>query len=193
VSEITRPWRPVSTWQAISVPSVRVERILLALAALFVMTGLILLALVARLTWSLGLASFVTWALSFVAAHVLLNHLLPSRDPLLLPVTALLCGWGLIEIARLAPPFLVRQRWASHLAGALLAVAAAPRDLRWLPLPLYGFSPAAAAGRDAGVRRQSIRRASRTTVAASRPLYLQPSEILKLLFIAISRPTWREA
>jgi len=187
VSEITRPWRPVSTWQVISVPPVRVERILLTLAALFVMTGFILLALVARLTWFLGLVAFVTWVLSFSAVHILLNRLLPGRDPLLLPVTALLCGWGLIEIARLAPPFLERQMvWLPVSLAALLAVAAAPRDLRWLRRYRYTWLFAGllllAATLVFGVN-PSGARVERLWLQLG-PLYLQPSEILKLLFIA---------
>jgi peptidoglycan glycosyltransferase len=187
VSEITRPWRPVSTWQVISGPPVRVERILLSLAALFVMTGFILLALVARLSWFLGFVAFVTWAFSFITAHALLNHLLPGRDPLLLPVTALLCGWGLIEIARLAPPFLERQVvWLPVSLAALLAVAAAPRDLRWLRRYRYTWLFAGllllAATLVFGVN-PSGARVERLWLQVG-PLYLQPSEILKLLFVA---------
>jgi len=106
---------------------------------------------------------------------------------LLLPVTALLCGWGLIEIARLAPPFLQRQVvWLPVSLVALLAVAAAPRDLRWLRRYRYTWLFAGllllAATLVFGVN-PSGARVERLWLQVG-PLYLQPSEILKLLFIA---------
>ena len=164
-----------------------VERVLLSLAALFVATGFILLALLARLSFVLSLVSFVVWAASFIATHVLLNRLLPCRDPLLLPVVALLCGWGLVEIARLAPPFLERQIvWLPISLAALLAVSAAPHDLRWLRRYRYTWLFAGllllAATLVFGVN-PSGARVERLWLQVG-PIYLQPSEILKLLFIA---------
>jgi cell division protein FtsW (lipid II flippase) len=185
-SEDTRPWRPAGWW-ATAFSSLAVERLLLILAAMFVATGFALLAILARLPFTTGCASFVIWAASFTATHVLLNRFLPGRDPLLLPVTALLSGWGLIEIARLAPPFLNKQIvWLPISIVALLTVTAAPRDLRWLKRYRYtwlfagllllgatlvlGVNPSGAS-----VERLWLRFG---------PLFLQPSEILKLLFVA---------
>ena len=164
-----------------------VERVLLSLAALFVATGFILLALLARLSFVLSLVSFVVWAASLIATHVLLNRFLPGRDPLLLPVMALLCGWGLIEIARLAPPFLERQIvWLPISLAALLAVSAAPHDLRWLRRYRYTWLFAGllllAATFVFGVNPTGAR-VERLWLQVG-PIYLQPSEILKLLFIA---------
>ena len=185
-SDITRPWRPAA-WQAAPYSPAAVERVLLGLAALFVATGFILLALLARLSFALGLASLIVWVASFAAAHVLLNRFLPNRDPLLLPVTALLSGWGLVEIARLAPPFLQRQiMWLPISLAALLAVCAAPHDLRWLRRYRYTWLFAGllllAATLVFGVN-PSGARVERLWLQVG-PIYLQPSEILKLLFIA---------
>ena len=185
-AQSTRPWLPGSVQvAAISPPGL--ERALLVLAALFVATGLVLLVLVARLSLAAGLTAFAVWTASFAAAHLLLHRFLPGRDPLLLPVTALLCGWGLIEIARLAPPFLQRQVvWLPISLAALLAVAAAPRDLRWLRRYRYTWLFAGlvllAATLVFGVNPTGAR-VERLWLQLG-PVYLQPSEILKLLFIA---------
>ena len=166
-----------------------VERTLLALAALFVATGFGLLTLwpVSRVSFGKGLASFAVWAISFTLAHLALNRRLPNRDPLLLPVSALLSGWGLIEVARLAPPFLNRQIiWLPISIVALLAVAAAPRDLRWLKRYRYTWLLAGllllAATLVFGVN-PSGASVERLWLHAG-PVYFQPSEILKLLFVA---------
>ncbi len=165
----------------------KVERVLLILAALFVAIGFALLTLLHPSSFIPHPSSFIVWTASFTVAHLWLNRCLPGRDPLLLPVTALLSGWGLIEIARLAPPFLNRQMiWLPISVGALLAVTAAPRDLRWLRRYRYtwlfaglallaatlvlGVNPSGAS-----VERLWLRLG---------PVYLQPSEILKLLFVA---------
>jgi cell division protein FtsW (lipid II flippase) len=188
IDEHTRPWWPAAAaWQAASFSPAAVERLLLILAALFVAAGLGLLVLVARLSFVVGPLSFVAWAASFAAAHVLLDRFLPRRDPLLLSVSAMLSGWGLIEIARLAPPFLNRQMvWLPISVGALLAVAAAPRDLRWLRRYRYTWLFAGllllAATLVFGVNPSGVR-AERLWLRAG-PIYFQPSEILKLLFIA---------
>jgi peptidoglycan glycosyltransferase len=185
-SQITRPWQLAARRGSLLLAKV-VERLLLGLATLFVATGFIQLGLLARVSPGLGFASFVVWTATFVVAHILLRRFLPGRDPLLLPIAALLSGWGLIEIARLAPPFLNRQViWLPISVAALLVVAAAPRDLRWLKRYRYtwlfsglalltatlvlGVNPSGAS-----VERLWLR---------AGPLYLQPSEILKLLFIA---------
>ena len=51
----------------------------------------------------------VLWAAIMISAHLVLNRYQPYRDPYLLPIIALLTGWGLILIDRLAPNFLDRQ------------------------------------------------------------------------------------
>lgn len=186
IEENTRPSWSVAG-QAVSFSPVAVERLLLILAALFVGTGLIQLALLARLPPLTGLMAFIIWCASFAAAHLALNRFLPGRDPLLLSITALLSGLGLVEIARLAPPFLNRQVvWLPISVAALFLVSAAPRDLRWLKRYRYtwllggllllvatfffGVNPSGA-----NVERLWLHVG---------PIYFQPSEILKLLFVA---------
>jgi cell division protein FtsW (lipid II flippase) len=186
IEESTRPW-----WSAVAGPadssSAAVERLFLALAALFVGTGLAQLALLARLSAVAGLATFIVWCVSFAAAHLALNRFLPGRDPLLLSITALLSGWGLVEIGRLAPAFLTRQAiWLPVSVIALLATSAAPRDLRWLRRYRYtwllGGLLLLAATFFFGVN-PSGARVERLWLHVG-PIYFQPSEVLKLLFVA---------
>ena len=128
-------------------PGVRRERLLLSLAGLFTFAGLTLLALVHTQSERADLISHVSpalavgwliaagviWAACFTAIHVGLNRWHRERDPLLLPVVALLVGVGLIEVTRLAPNFLNRQLlWLIIATAAMLGVLAAPSDLRWL-------------------------------------------------------------
>ncbi len=186
--ENTRPWRPISL-RLTSIAPAAIERALLVLAALFVGTGLVLLTLLTRLSLVAGLLSFVVWAASFAVTHILLGRFLPERDPLLLPVAALLSGWGLVEIARLAPAFLPRQTlWLPICLGALLGVCAAPRDLRWLRRYrytwLFGGLLLLAATLVVGVNPSGASIARLWLRAGPLSLYLQPSEILKLLFVA---------
>ena len=62
----------------------------------------------------------VVWVLVFTLADRLSQRYLPGRDPYLLPVTALLSGWGLLIIWRLYPDFGLRQTlW---LAGGMFLV-----------------------------------------------------------------------
>ncbi len=110
------------------------ERILLFIAAAFLGVGVLTLTLpdsspaIGR--WALVGCSF---AASFTVAHVLLNRYLPDHDPFLLPAAALLTGWGLLLIGRLAINFLLRQCiWLLVSTAALLVVVRFSHDLRWL-------------------------------------------------------------
>ncbi|RME37490.1 MAG: FtsW/RodA/SpoVE family cell cycle protein, partial [Thermoflexia bacterium] len=113
---------------------VRRERLLLLVALLFVLSGAAMLARTVPALGVHGLASLIlSWALSFAAAHVSLTRRLACRDPLILPSVALLTGWGMLTVARLAPNFLPRQAtWVMVSTLAMLLVAQAGRDLRWL-------------------------------------------------------------
>jgi hypothetical protein len=122
-------------------PTALRERVLLALAALFVACGALALSLCPLLpsVCDSGASArtvavvLLGWLLCFATAHVTLCRVLPERDPLLLPVAALLSGWGLLEIGRLAPPFMPRQTtWLMLSTLAMLVIATAGRDLRWL-------------------------------------------------------------
>ena len=122
-------------------PTALRERALLALAALFVTCGALTLSLCplqpsvcgSGLPARTAIFALLGWLLCFATAHVTLCRVLPERDPLLLPVAALLSGWGLLEIGRLAPPFMPRQTtWLMLSTLAMLVIATAGRDLRWL-------------------------------------------------------------
>lgn len=54
-------------------------------------------------------SGFILWAVLFYFAHRAAARQLPHRDPYLLPIASLLCGWGLITIWRLIPSFGLRQ------------------------------------------------------------------------------------
>lgn len=187
-SDATRPWLGgASAGPSAVLGPVGTERLLLFLSAVFVMTGWVQLALVQLLPPATGLLAFMVWAGSFTAAHGVLNRRLPGRDPVLLPVVALLSGWGLIEIARLAPPFLNRQIvWLPISLGVFLAVAALPRDLRWLRRYRYTWLLAGLALLGAtlvfGVN-PSGANVERLWLRLG-PIFLQPSELFKLLFVA---------
>ncbi|MCL4560832.1 MAG: FtsW/RodA/SpoVE family cell cycle protein, partial [Chloroflexi bacterium] len=52
---------------------------------------------------------YLVWLAGFVIAHRWLKSRLPERDPYLLPIAALLTGWGLLEIWRISPSSGLRQ------------------------------------------------------------------------------------
>ena len=128
------------------------------------------------------------WAVLIGLSHWLLNRFRRKRDPLLLPLYALLTGWGLLLIDRLAPNFLARQAlWIVFATGALLAIAILPKNLNllrryrytWLTLGLlllvatliFGVNPSGAGA------------ALWLRVPIVSQVFFQPSELLKLLLI----------
>ncbi|MBN1888863.1 MAG: FtsW/RodA/SpoVE family cell cycle protein [Thermoflexales bacterium] len=172
----------------------RVERVLLALAGAFTLAGLLQLAWVRSVrtqpgfttTWFPLILPALIWTGSFVAAHGALCRYRPRRDPILLPLAALLAGWGLIEVARLAPAFLWRQAlWLPLSLLAFLAVSIAPPDLRWLRRYkytwLFGGLALLAATLVIGVNPSGY--GERLWLGLGN-VYFQPSELLKLLFVA---------
>ena len=132
--------------------------------------------------WSLVILSFV---ISFATAHLLLSRYLPHRDPFLLPTAALLTGWGLLLIGRLAINFLLRQAvWLLISTIALLAVVHLGRDLRWLRrfryTWLFGGLALLAATLVFGVNPSGY--GPRLWLGAW-GVYFQPSEPLKFLLV----------
>ncbi len=120
-------------------PRDRREGLLLALAVLFVAANVVALGVATAGGWAWPrLVWPAVWLAVSVAAHLLLRHLKPHRDPYLLPVYVLLAGWGLLLQDRLAPNFLGRQTlWYVVATAALLIVVAAPRSLQ--PLMRYRY------------------------------------------------------
>lgn len=176
----------------------RRERILLLIAAGFILTGILTLRIAERgmrnADYAGGYAglritdyafAFCSFAATFALAHVFLSRYLPEHDPFLLPVAALLAGWGLLLIGRLAANFLVRQTlWLWISTVALLATVRLGRDLRWLRrfryTWLFGGLALLAATLVLGVNPSGY--GPRLWLGAG-GVYFQPSELLKLLMV----------
>ena len=163
------------------------ERLLLILAGSFTLLGCALLALANPLDLNPGAyaAAPIVWVLTFGAAHALLNRSLPERDPLILPVAGLLSGWGLLMVARLSRGDYPRQMiWLALGIAVMLAVAAAPRELRWLRRYRYtwliGGLALLAATLVFGVNPSGQGQA--LWLGFGR-IFFQPSEVIKLLII----------
>jgi len=162
------------------------ERNLLLIAAAFLLAGIPTLTIPhpPSSISNLLLAS-ATWTLSFGAAHIFLNRHLPNRDPLLLPVVALLSGWSLLLIERLASNFLLRQTiWLLVSIVALLTIVRLGRDLRWLRrfryTWLFGGLALLAATLVFGVNPSGY---GQRLWLGGWGIYFQPSESLKLLMV----------
>lgn len=117
----------------------RREALLLLAATAFVFANAIafILARDSADLWSHLYAPLV-WIVVIAGAHTALRTLRPRRDPFLLPIFALLTGWGLLLQDRLAPNFLERQTlWFVLAAAAMILVATLPRTLQ--PLMRYRY------------------------------------------------------
>jgi cell division protein FtsW (lipid II flippase) len=115
-----------------------------------------------------------------------LDRRAPKRDPLLLPIALLLVGWGMLLIWRLAPAFAIRQTaWFVVGTAILFAILRSPPDLRWLRRYRYLWL-------SFGILLTSLTLLFGTSPTRAEPrlwlgfrgLYLQPSELLRLLLIA---------
>lgn len=165
------------------------ELALLLVAFLFVFMNATALSLAVE--GALTLSHFwapAVWAFILGISHWILNRFRPQRDPILLPIYALLTGWGLLLIDRLAANFLLRQTiWMVSATTALVLIAVVPRDLSvlrryrysWLTLGLilllatlvFGVNPSGA-GASLWLRMPFLS-----------GVYFQPSELMKLLLI----------
>ena len=121
-----------------------------------------------------------------VGAHFWLNRVAAARDPFLLPVALALTGWGFVISARVASNFLPRQAaWMVIGVLALCGVAASRDRLRWLRRFKYTWLLACllllAATLLLGVNPTGVGARLWLSVAG---LFVQPSEILRLLMIA---------
>ncbi len=196
-SDPTRPVEPAQVW--IGLPgNILVERILLIAAGAYTFAGLLLLGLISLANgasplsayrinpWLLALA-FVVWVVCFTLIHRHLNRRARERDPFMVPIAALLSGWGLIEIARLAPNFLPRQLiWLGVAAIAVMVVALAPPDLKWLRRYRYTWLFIGllllALTFVIGVNPEGV--GLPLWLGGIAGVFFQPSELLKLLFVA---------
>ncbi len=167
----------------------RIELTLLTIAALFVFANALALSFVSDKTvvlahlWAplfwLGLMSFALW---------LLNQFQPNHDPFIFPILALLSGWGLVLLDRLAANFLDRQLvWLFLGTAVLLAVAILPRNLRWIRRYRYTLLIAGLLLLGAtlifGVNPSGYGAALWLPIPSFGRVFFQPSELLKLLLL----------
>lgn len=165
------------------------ELLLLAAAALFVGVNAISLSLVrtGALTWA-HLQLPVVWLILIGLAWGGLTMARPGHDPFLLPIYALLTGWGLVLQDRLAPDFVQRQlMWFVLGTLALLAVAVLPRSLRALYRYRYTLLVTGllllAATLLFGVNPTGYGATLWLPIPFTGGVFFQPSELLKLLMV----------
>lgn len=166
---------------------------LMSVAALFVLTGAVTLHFAAptpALTTRHLIKLVGGWALAWSAGLFILQTRAPDADPFIPPIIALLTGWGLLLIARLAPRFLDRQiLWLFIGVGAMCATALFSPLARLLRRYRYTLLTAGLILLGAtfifGVNPSGY--GQRLWLGApfggGLGIYFQPSEPLKLLFI----------
>jgi cell division protein FtsW (lipid II flippase) len=164
----------------------RRERVLLVLAALFVILNRVNLTLVRGESW-LNLWPILVWLVCSTVLHLILANTLPERDPFILPIIMLLAGWGLTLVARLAPAFAIRQTlWLIVSSVALLGISILPPNLRLLQRYRYSWLLVGILVLGStlifGVNPSGNEFAPRLWLGFG-ALYFQPSEILKLLLV----------
>jgi cell division protein FtsW (lipid II flippase) len=128
---------------------------------------------------------FAAWACSLAFVQRATSRWLPEADPFLLPIAALLSGWGLLTIWRLDPYFGLRQTiWLAVSLAAFLTALRFPADLNFLRrykyLALLG-----------GISLTGLTLLFGSNPAGFGPrlwlggadVYIQPSEPLKLLLV----------
>lgn len=167
----------------------RDELLLLLFAAIFVLANAVALSLVRTGTVTVHyLWATAVWLVTMLAAFILLARYQPRHDPYLLPILALLTGWGLVLLQRLAPNFLARQAaWLVLGTAVLLAVAILPRSLRWLRRYRYTLLISGllllAATLVIGVNPSGFGAALWLPLPIVGRVFFQPSELLKLLLV----------
>ncbi len=121
-----------------SAPRVNVERSLLIIAGLFILTSTVSLSILRRGNDLHGWIHLIVWIACAVVGAWLLHRWLPKRDSLLFPLAMFMTGWGLVLNERLAPNFAERQTlWLVVSMAAMLAVVATRPALRWLRMYRY--------------------------------------------------------
>ncbi len=107
----------ISFFPATALPKDRIQSHLLRLASLFLFLNAVVLTLspsVRLRSWDVDYRwahwlGFLVWLVGFSLIHHLFSKLIPERDPYILPICALLSGWGLLTIWRLDNNFGWRQ------------------------------------------------------------------------------------
>jgi len=134
--------------------------------------------------WSQWLG-FAVWLGVILVAHTQIKRNIPEADPYLLPVAALLTGWGILTIYRLVPSFGIRQTiWLAVCGLVLLLGLRLSPELRflrrykyiWLTIGLLLTALTLIFGTDPGGGYEHA-------WLGCCGVYFQPSEPLKLLLI----------
>ncbi len=166
---------------------------LLRLAGVFLVLFAIILSLspsVRERSWDVQYRwqhwiGLLAWVVVFTFADRETKRYLPERDPYLLPVAALLTGWGLLTIWRLTPEFGLRQTlWMSLAVGFLAFSLRFPLNLEIVRRYKYILLAS-------GLILTFLTLIFGTNPAGTGPrlwlgccgVYLQPSEPLKLLLV----------
>ncbi len=166
---------------------------LVSAAALFLFLYSLVLMLAPAVrahTWAATLRyshwiGFAIWAVGTYATRRIIARRLPDRDPYLLPLAALLSGWGLLTVWRLEPGLGLRQAvWVLVSLGAFIGIAYAPPDLGFLRRYKYILLTG-------GLLLTALTLIFGTNPAGAGPrlwlgccgFYFQPSEPLKLLLV----------
>lgn len=170
------------------------ERILLGCAALFMVlfaAALMLSPAARQNSWSVPLRTsqwfpVSIWFVVFFASQRLIASSAPDHDPYLLPLTALLTGWGLLTVARLDSGLGVRQAvWLALSVAVMVLIIRFPDVLAVLRRYKYLLL-----GTGLVLTGLTLILGTNPTGAGPRlwlgccGVYLQPSEPLKLLLVA---------
>ncbi len=130
-------------------------------------------------------AGFFVWVVLTILAHRATIKHLPERDPYLLPVAALLSGWGLLAIWRLDESFGIRQTiWLSVSVAIFVLALYVPQNLNFLRQYKYVLLTS-------GLFITALTLIFGTNPLGAGPrlwlgccgVYFQPSEPLKLLLV----------
>lgn len=173
----------------------KIQKRLLVLAALFLFLGCLVLTFApavrfhrwtGEVRWDQWVG-YVVWLAGFSILYRRINRFLPDSDPYLVPMVSLLSGWGLITIFRLNPALGYRQTvWLGACLAALTFGIRSQRLLQLLRRYKYVWLTSALAltvltlflgtypggtGRGPGLWLEMF------------GVYLQPSELLKLVLI----------
>jgi len=174
-------------------PREQLQSRLMNMAALFLLcyASILTISPSARLhTWEtpfrwLHWSGYLVWLVGFSLLHRKMGRLLPDRDPYLLPIAALLSGWGLLTIWRLSGDFGWRQTlWLVVVLTTCNLLLSVPNILGWLRRYKYLWLTG-------GLLLMGLTFFFGTYPGGEGPhlwlgccgVYLQPSEPLKLLLI----------
>ncbi|HSH01319.1 MAG TPA: FtsW/RodA/SpoVE family cell cycle protein [Anaerolineae bacterium] len=164
------------------------ERWFLLLATLFVGVNSVILPWGQGEPWRDMLVAWIMWGSLMWGAHGVLRYRLGKYDPFLLPIYALLTGWGIILVARLAPAFWLRQLgWVGLGTVGLVLMGVWPGVVLWLRRYRYtsllvglGLLLATFVF---GVNPSGFGATQWLQLPLVSRVFFQPSELLKLLFV----------